>query len=205
MTTPAGTTPAGWYDDPAGTQRKRWWDGTLWTEHYSEPYAATAAVLTAPAGTKVYNLWIWLVVFLPYLSLPLLFTIDIPGMFAGLDYSDPSSSTRVQLDLMTSPAFILVSLAGWLLGAATVMFAWLDWRWLTRAGVPKPFHWAFAFFGIAGYPVYAIGRAVVTRRRTGAGMGVLWAVIGMFVLGFIIAIVWAATIVAAMVSTIPFS
>lgn len=25
--------PAGWYSDPAGTGRTRWWDGTMWTEH----------------------------------------------------------------------------------------------------------------------------------------------------------------------------
>lgn len=205
MTTPAGATPAGWYDDPAGGQRKRWWDGAQWTEHYSEPYSATASVLTAPADTKVYNLWIWLVVFVPYLSLPLLFTLDFSRPLSGLDYSDPNSSTQLQFDLMTQPTFILLSVAGWVLGAATVLFAWLDWRWLIRAGVPKPFHWAFGFFGLAGYPVYAIGRAIVTRRRTGKGMAVLWVVIGMFVLSFIVAIVWVSTLFAAIVSSIPFS
>ena len=25
---------AGWYDDPAGTSRRRWWSGVAWTEHY---------------------------------------------------------------------------------------------------------------------------------------------------------------------------
>lgn len=26
--------PAGWYDDPAGTSRRRWWSGVAWTDHY---------------------------------------------------------------------------------------------------------------------------------------------------------------------------
>ena len=200
-------TPAGWYPDPAGGAGKRWWDGTQWTESFSEPYSAAAstAVLTAPAGTKVYNAWIWLVVVLPYLTLPLLFTLDFSSLFANLDYTDPNSSMQLQLQLLTSPAVIGLSIGGWVLGAATILFAWLDWRWLTAAGVPKPFHWAFSFFGLAGYPVYAIGRAIVTRRRTGHGLGVLWAVIAMIVLSFIIAIVWSATLVAGIMQVIPYT
>jgi hypothetical protein len=196
------TTPAGWYTDPADAKRNRWWDGTQWTEHYSEPYAA-AGVLTAPAGTSVYNVWIWLVVFLPYLTLPFLFTIDFSALFSGLDYTDPSSSTRVQFELMTSPAFLALTLGGWVLCAAVIVCSWLDWRWLRAAGVPKPFHWAFGFFSLAGYPVYAIGRAVVTRRRTGKGLLVMWLTIAMLVVSFIVSIAWAVSIFAAIISQLP--
>lgn len=28
--------PAGWYDDPQGSARRRWWDGTKWTEHTTD-------------------------------------------------------------------------------------------------------------------------------------------------------------------------
>ena len=31
-----GQTPAGWYADPSGGGRTRYWDGAGWTEHYSE-------------------------------------------------------------------------------------------------------------------------------------------------------------------------
>ncbi len=32
---PAATVPAGWYEDPSGRFRLRWWDGTAWTDHTS--------------------------------------------------------------------------------------------------------------------------------------------------------------------------
>ncbi len=32
---PAATVPAGWYGDPSGSYRLRWWDGTAWTDHTS--------------------------------------------------------------------------------------------------------------------------------------------------------------------------
>ncbi len=31
--TPTGP-PPGWYDDPSGSGRQRWYDGTQWTEHF---------------------------------------------------------------------------------------------------------------------------------------------------------------------------
>lgn len=40
--------PAGWYQDPNGSQRTRWWSGAQWTEHYSvegSPTQSTAAVI----------------------------------------------------------------------------------------------------------------------------------------------------------------
>jgi hypothetical protein len=32
---PSAGPPPGWYDDPSpkGKSRKRWWDGTAWTDH----------------------------------------------------------------------------------------------------------------------------------------------------------------------------
>lgn len=43
MTTPT----AGWYPDPDGTSRSRWWNGVAWTDSYSDPQPAAA--VAAPA------------------------------------------------------------------------------------------------------------------------------------------------------------
>ncbi|RIJ08537.1 DUF2510 domain-containing protein, partial [Clavibacter nebraskensis] len=53
MTDSTGTpsTPAGWYADPAGSDRLRWWDGTRWTDHLADaPAAAAAAAAAEPAA-----------------------------------------------------------------------------------------------------------------------------------------------------------
>lgn len=197
-TTP--TIPAGWYADPAGGPRNRWWDGAGWTDHFQEPYSAAVAapVLTAPEGTRVYNAWIWLIVFLPYALLPLLFTIDFSSVFTTLDPNDPTSGTRAELALLTSPTYIALTLGGFVLNAVNIFFSYLDFAWLKRAGVPKPFHWAWNFILLAGYPVYAIGRSVITKRRTGHGSAVMWVTIGMIVLSFIVGTVWALSLVSSM-------
>lgn len=190
--------PAGWYPDPAGGPSTRWWNGTQWTDTVRQPYAAAPA-LTAPEGTKIYNPWIWFVVFLPYATLPFLPFIDFTGMFSSLQ----SGSGAAEFQLLTSPGFIALSLGGWIVIAAVVLCSWLDWRALNAAGLPKPFHWAWGFASLAGYPIYAIGRAVVTRRRTGRGLAVMWVTIGMFVLTFILSIVWAASLMMYFINSVP--
>ena len=37
-------TPAGWYPDPGNPSGLRWWNGTGWTEHASQPSRSTTAV-----------------------------------------------------------------------------------------------------------------------------------------------------------------
>jgi hypothetical protein len=186
---------AGWYPDPASGDRVRWWDGNAWTDRYQQAYTQDAAALKAPEGTKVYNPWIWLVVLLPYVTLPFLFLLDFSSMFDGIDTNDPNAAMRAQLEIFTSPAFIGLFVAGFVTSILVVVFGYLDWKALNAAGVPKPFHWAFVFLNLAGYPVYAIGRAVVTKRRTGHGSAVLWVTIGMIVLSIIVAIVWSIVLV----------
>jgi hypothetical protein len=201
-TTPS--VPAGWYPDPAGSANLRWWDGAAWTDQFQQPYStdATAAALKAPEGTKAYNPWIWLVVFLPYVTLPFLFTIDFGSMFDAETLLDETAATQAQLALVTSPAYLVLSLFGWLTTAATVFFSWLDFKTLRDAGVPKPFHWAFGFISLAGLPVYAIGRAVVTKRRTGHGSAVLWATIIAYVVMIIVVIAWTAVLVTQVMQSV---
>lgn len=35
---PALTPPPGWFPDPAGSGRLRWWSGTAWTDHVHPPF-----------------------------------------------------------------------------------------------------------------------------------------------------------------------
>jgi len=49
--------PAGFYDDPDGSGRQRWFDGTSWTDHYQSTSAApqqpVQVTVAAPAQTNV--------------------------------------------------------------------------------------------------------------------------------------------------------
>ena len=200
-TTPS--VPAGWYPDPAGSPNSRWWDGVQWTDSMQQPYSP--GVVTTPRaaeGTPVYNLWIWLAIFAPYLSLPLLFTLDFSSLLDPSALTSDGASLEAQLGLYTSPGFLLLTVGGWVTTAAAVLFSWLDHRWLVRAGVPQPFSWAWSFFILLGYPVYPIGRAIVTRRRTGRGWGVLWATILAFVGGILIALIWGIVITVQITQSI---
>ncbi len=195
-TTPS--VPAGWHPDPAGSPRSRWWDGTQWTEHFQEPYSREAAVaaLRSPEGAQVYNLWIWLVVFLPYITLPFVFTVDYSSIYSSsLDTTDPYRSNRAQLEMMTSPGYVLSSLLGFVAWGLGVLAAFRDSRALIAQGIQRPFHWAWNFIP---YPVYALGRAVVVKRRTGHGSAVLWAAIGMIVVSIIVFIALMAVLVSEM-------
>ncbi|MCU1456634.1 MAG: hypothetical protein JWL73_726 [Actinomycetia bacterium] len=59
MTTP--TTPAGWYADPGGSGRWRWWDGTSWGELAPavtpEPAAVVPAALAAAPPAVAGTVW----------------------------------------------------------------------------------------------------------------------------------------------------
>ena len=201
MTTPSTpTTPAGWYPDPAGTPRSRWWDGTQWTENYHDPLAAAQVgglALKAPEGVAVYNPFVLAQLGLLVVSFLSIFLAFNPATIDSALY--PSSATGI------NPLEVISNLLGFVTYAAWVVLAYFDHRTLKAAGVPQPFHWAWAFFSLVGYPVYAIGRAVVTRRRTGQGIAVMWVTIGMIVLVTIVALVWAFTLVATIVATIPTS
>lgn len=156
----------------------------------------------APEGTKTGTVWIWLIVLLPLLSVLSIFTIDFSAYFTSV-MQDPTSMSAM-LQMYTSPAFLLVTLGSLVLIVVTIVFAFLDWRELTRRGVPSPFHWAFAFLGIAGFGiVYPIGRSVVVKKRTGQGLAPLWALIAVFVLSIVITVVWTVMLMNQVFAMMP--
>ena len=200
--TPA--TAAGWYADPSNPAQQRWWDSEKWTEQVSAPASAAhvgAEQQKAPEGTSGNTPWIWLVVFLPLLSLIPLFFIDFTGFIEDSIWnaSNPAGMTAAILAFYTQLAVIITFVLSLLITVGTIVFAFLDWRELKRRGVPAPFHWAFSFLVLAGVGiVYPIGRAVVTKRRTGSGNGVLLATILTFVVSVIVVLVWMVVVFSQM-------
>jgi hypothetical protein len=217
--------PAGWYPDPSGTPRTRWWDGLAWTDHYADTAqqpaealsstqqaAATAAPyqaqyqpahapsqqLHAPEGTSPYTPFIW--AFTAVLILPIVgFALfDFTGYMTA---SMEQPTTVSPLPLLT-PSYIALLIAGWASYLLSALFAFLDYRALKNAGVPRPFHWAWTFLSTIVYP---IGRSVVVKRRTGSGMLVLWIYIAAYVLYFLVVIIKTVLAVTALMATIPFS
>jgi hypothetical protein len=194
--------PPGWYPDQSGQQR--WWDGGQWTENVQTPYTAAARglALKAPDGTKTGNVWIWLVAILPLFTYVSLFFIDIGAMFRSA-LASPTDPLAMYAAFFT-PGVIISTVIGWLFLAAGIVFSVLDYRALKARGVPKPFHWGFAFFALAGYGiVYAIGRGVIVRSRTGSGMAPTVVAIVVFILGFVISIIWTLVMTEQMMTAIP--
>jgi hypothetical protein len=190
-----GTPAPGWYADPTGQAGVRWWDGSQWTS-YSAPHpgaAVTAAARPAlPASTPVYTPYIWLIVFLPVLSSLTLFLYR-PSFrlteIGGVQTIDPTS--------MFTPGYVALLLLGMVVYALSIVFAALDHRALARAGVVRPFHWAFAFLGV----VYTIGRSVIVHQvARPRGLAPVWATIGVILFQIVISFVWSALVTAQLTS-----
>ncbi|NRG40495.1 DUF2510 domain-containing protein [Rathayibacter sp. VKM Ac-2835] len=145
--------------------------------------------------------WIWVVVLLPLLSALSIFLLP-PDAIAA---SAVSSTYGPRATMGMSTAYLVglgaVQVVGFLIYAAEVVFAFLDYRQLKKAGVQRPFHWAWAF--LAAPYVYVIGRSVVVKRVTGGGLLPLWIFLGVVAVSFIIAIGWTATLFSEMMQTFP--
>ncbi|GAA2245668.1 DUF2510 domain-containing protein [Herbiconiux moechotypicola] len=208
--------PAGWYPDPSGQAARRWWDGTRWTEHTDAPAAPAPAAPAAPAypayaaqaplsvapGTPVYGPFIWIVTLLPLVSFLLapLSLIEFDRVLAA-SFADPYGTPFGGYAGYTPAGLLaqgIVTVLGWAIYAAGVVFAFLDHRWLTRLGYPRPFHWAWAFLG----SVYPIGRSVVVRRRAGRGIAPMWVTIALLAVGVIATIVFTVVIVSIAFQTV---
>ncbi len=177
MSTP---TPApGWYPDPAGSSRRRWWDGRAWTDHVADG-AWDGSIEQPPLApdARVNTPFIWIIALLPLVSAVAFLTWDVEGYFRRA-IEDPQHAAVQQL---TDPGYLLTSAVGFLTYPAIVVLAYFDWRALTRMGVVKPFHWAWSFLTI----VYIIGRPVVLRRRVHRGLAPLWTFLVVYLLVVVI-------------------
>ncbi|MGO4106012.1 DUF2510 domain-containing protein [Leifsonia sp. YAF41] len=173
------TAAPGWYAEPDGSTRQRWWDGTRWTEHVQDPASNVYGAVARPAvdaTTPVYGPWIWLITLLPLTTLPVLLAWDTKA------YMLASISGELVLD----GGYIALQFVSWVLYAGTVVCALFDHRRLVALGYARPFHWAWTFLSSI---VYIIGRSVVVKKQAGRGFAPIWAMIAVFVVEIVVAIV----------------
>jgi hypothetical protein len=205
----------GWYPDHAGGAGLRWWDGTQWTDHVSAPIAAQPYSPagpqrnTAPATARVGNPFIWIYAFLPLAGIITLVSInwsELGRVVASSINTDGTTTSPGAIDMgsILTPGYLIGALLSWLAIAAAVVLAYFDWRTLRKTGVDRPFHWAFAFFAVMSLQiVYAIGRGVVTHRRSGRGFAPMWVFIAVQVIAWIVGIVCVSIYVSAIVGNLP--
>ncbi|WP_085369888.1 DUF2510 domain-containing protein [Leifsonia sp. NCR5] len=163
---------------------------------YGQTYAPVRPRLAD--GARIYNVYIWLVVALPFVSLVLLPFyqphFDVVATEHGYtSYGNPFG--------MFGPMYFAIVGIGFLAYALSVVFSWLDYRELERIGVVRPFHWAWTFLSAL---VYVIGRSVIVRRvAPGRGLAPIWVTIGLYVLSLIVTIAWTVSFVSTMVHDLP--
>ncbi|MEV8149888.1 DUF2510 domain-containing protein [Arthrobacter sp. NPDC080073] len=187
---PTGQVPPGpgWYPDPAGSGRSLWWNGTTWSGYLAQPAVAPGRwrPLISPQ-TPVYNALVWLIVATPLVVVLLQAALwnPVPRLVyvRGVRTIDPFS--------VITPGYFVVVAVGFLAYAGTIVAAYFDWKTLDRAGVVRPFHWAWTFLSLG---VYVIGRSVIVRKvAPGRGLDPVWALIGVFVVSLVISIAHASS------------
>jgi hypothetical protein len=164
-----------WHADPEGGPGLRWWDGTQWTSSVMGP-AELGPPVQQPlaAGTVVYTVPIWVIVFLPLLSTLAVLLFPV-GSLASI--FDAQASGQLQT---FDPSTMLRNLLSLLIYGATITLAYADRRTLLRAGYVRPFHWAWAFLSTG---VYVVGRSIIVQRRIGRGLTPIWVWVAVTMLG----------------------
>ncbi|MGO4653106.1 DUF2510 domain-containing protein [Arthrobacter sp. 2RAF22] len=154
--------PAGWFPDPSGSGRSKWWDGTGWTGDEWDARSEAPPVgpplnggrpLLGPQ-VRLYSPFLWTILALPVVTiiLDLVFKLSVAGYRDGdgSETADPAPAMAAAL-----VAFVVV--VSYVL---MVVMAYRDWLWLARAGVVRPFHWAWGFLPT----VYVIGRTIIVLK-----------------------------------------
>jgi len=197
-------TPPGWYPDPSGAPQQRWWDGVQWIDRTQTPYTTgPGAAMTAPPATATNTTQIWAIVGI--FALQLVVTLAFLATFDWNGYISASVNPSSPLDVygyLLTPGYLATQVLAFVVYGGTVALAYFDSKQLAARGVERPFQWALAFIPSYGSMVYIIGRSVVVRRRTGGGLGPLWAYIAVFVVGTIASLVVVFSSMASMFDAI---
>lgn len=146
---------------------------------------------TASRGSSSNNTWIWLVVFLPLVWVALLFAPDVVGA-ASIPKSGSGQDSMAPIVLWAAISAISIAVGSVLFAALGVFAARRDWLQLRSVPIERPFGWPWQFTAVVGAPVYAIGRSVVVRRRTGRGLATLVTSIVVTVVAAVFIAVWVA-------------
>jgi len=146
-----------------------------------------------PAGTPVYNVFIWIITLLPILSIVTLLTRSTPALLGS--QTDPYAMYR-------DPGYLASLAIGSVVYGGAVLLAYLDRKRLLRDGFDRPFHWAWTFFS-AG--VYVIGRSIIVGRRAGRGRAPIWVWIAITLLVTVLAVARVGQMMATLMSTVPLS
>jgi hypothetical protein len=198
VTDPTPRAQPGWYPIAPGSSQLRWWDGSQWTDHTHD--AATSygqqqqQPAKAPEGTRPYTVWIWILAITPLASFVPFITMNYPAMMRQI-VENPDSSAVIY----ASQGYLISVGIGFLVYALSVVLSLIDYLALKKAGVPRPFHWAWSFLNVG---VYVIGRSVIARRRIGKGIAPMWVWIALYV---VVIIVVFAIIFSALAAALPYS
>ena len=153
--------------------------------------SATAAPSRSP-GVSTNTPWIWLAILLPLIPTVGIVAVDWEAYLLA-SAIDPVAATF-------SPVLLTLTVLGWVTVALHIVFAFLDQRALTARGIDRPFSWFWSFTVLVVGPfVYPIGRAIVAKRRTGAGLAPLFVTIA-GILVTVVVVSWV--VVAAVIASI---
>jgi hypothetical protein len=145
--------------------------------------------------TPVYNPFIWAITLLPLVSVLFMLTwqpeFRVITTRQGVTTLDPFS--------MYTPGYFLLMASSLVIYGLSVFFAYLDYQRLGRAGVVRPFHWAWTFLNSA---VYVIGRSVIVNKvAPKRGLLPVWITIAVFVISMVVAGIWTSVMMQNMMSS----
>lgn len=202
-----GAPTPGWYADPTGQAGVRWWDGAQWTPHTAPlpadgpQQAAAGPRPRLPESAPVYNPFIWIIVLLPLVSAAAILLLPT------FQYVTVGGVLRLDAASILTPGYAAAVVIDVLVIAAYLVLAALDRRALARAGVVRPFPWAWALFSLVnplGCLVYPIGRSVIAHQvARPRGLVPIWVMIGTVIVNVVVQIVWVVALLSSLLSQLP--